>query len=147
LIELLNGNQSIFLETGSGYAEVQGEQSGTPTWISILTSLEYKGVKTEKKWNKMQDEVDELQDKWFKLTSSLVSLNPFKELGAYPKVAKKYFNSYPDGKPFYEDPMYGLKKNPGYCAMVDFYNLEHPENIFEQMNFFTDYCDDEGIDV
>lgn len=66
--------------------------------------------------------------------------NPFFLLGAYPKVDQEYFNSYPDGKPHYGKFNYGLINDPDYCEIVDFYNLAHPENMFETMNFFTDYA-------
>jgi len=66
--------------------------------------------------------------------------NPFFLLGAYPKVLKKYFNSYPDGRPYYEKFNYGVINDPDYCELVDSYNLAHPENMFKEMNFFTDYA-------
>jgi len=66
--------------------------------------------------------------------------NPFFLLGAYPRMGNEYFNSYPDGRPFYEKFNYGVINDPDYCEMVDFYNLAHPENMFETMNFFTDYA-------
>ena len=30
--------------------------------------------------------------------------------------------------------------DPDYCELVDAYNLAHPENMFQNMNFFTDYA-------
>jgi hypothetical protein len=66
--------------------------------------------------------------------------NPFFLLGAYPRVGLEYFNSYPDGRPYYEKYNYGVINDPDYCEIVDFYNLAHPENMFETMNFFTDYA-------
>jgi hypothetical protein len=66
--------------------------------------------------------------------------NPFFLLGAYPRVGLEYFNSYPDGRPYYEKYNYGVINDPDYCEIVDFYNLAHPENMFDQMNFFTDYA-------
>jgi len=66
--------------------------------------------------------------------------NPFFLLGAYPKVQNKYFNSYPDGRPYYEKFNYGVINDPDYCELVDSYNLAHPENMFKEMNFFTDYA-------
>jgi len=66
--------------------------------------------------------------------------NPFFLMGSYPKVAKKYFNSYPDGRPYYERFNYGLINDNDYCELVDSYNLAHPENMFKEMNFFTDYA-------
>jgi len=65
--------------------------------------------------------------------------NPFFLLGAYPKIGNEYFNSYPDGRPFYEKFNYGVINDNDYCELVDLYNLAHPENMFESMNFFTDY--------
>jgi len=65
--------------------------------------------------------------------------NPFFLLGAYPRIGNEYFNSYPDGRPYYEKFNYGVINDPDYCELVDFYNLAHPENMFDTMNFFTDY--------
>jgi hypothetical protein len=61
-------------------------------------------------------------------------------LGAYPRIGDEYFNSYPDGRPYYEKFNYGVINDPDYCELVDFYNIAHPENMFETMNFFTDYA-------
>lgn len=66
--------------------------------------------------------------------------NPFFLLGAYPRIGLEYFNSYPDGRPYYEKYNYGVINDPDYCEIVDFYNLAHPENMFDSMNFFTDYA-------
>jgi len=66
--------------------------------------------------------------------------NPFFLLGAYPRIGLEYFNSYPDGRPYYEKYNYGVINDPDYCEIVDFYNLAHPENMFDTMNFFTDYA-------
>lgn len=57
----------------------------------------------------------------------------FNELGAYPEITNKYFNSYPDGRPYYYKKNYGLKHNNFYCPMVDAFNLAHPENMFSKM--------------
>jgi len=65
--------------------------------------------------------------------------NPFFLLGAYPRIGNEYFNSYPDGRPYYEKTMYGIINDNDYCELVDLYNLAHPENMFKSMNFFTDY--------
>jgi len=65
------------------------------------------------------------------MTAHFVENNPFKLLGAYPTITNKYFNSYPDGKPFYNVMQYGLKNDPGYCAMADMELLAHPEIAFE----------------
>jgi exonuclease VII small subunit len=66
--------------------------------------------------------------------------NPFFLLGAYPKIGLEYFNSYPDGRPYYEKYNYGLINDPDYCEITDFYNLAHPENMFGELKFFTDYA-------
>jgi len=66
--------------------------------------------------------------------------NPFFLLGSYQQIDHKYFNSYPDGRPYYNKMNYGVINDPDYCEIVDAYNLAHPENMFEKMNFFTDYA-------
>jgi len=66
--------------------------------------------------------------------------NPFYLLGAYPNITLEYFNSYPDGRPFYENFNYGLNNDPDYCELTDLYNLAHLENVFKRKTFFTDYA-------
>lgn len=80
-----------------------------------------------------------LMDRREKVGTVLRWSNPFFLLGAYPRIGNEYFNSYPDGRPFYEKFNYGVINDPDYCELVDFYNLAHPENMFDSMNFFTDY--------
>lgn len=65
--------------------------------------------------------------------------NPFYLLGAYPNITLEYFNSYPDGRPFYENFNYGLSNDNDYCELTDLYNLAHLENVFKRKTFFTDY--------
>lgn len=66
--------------------------------------------------------------------------NPFYLLGSYPNVTLDYFNSYPDGRPFYEKYNYGLNNDNDYCELTDLYNLAHLENLFKRKTFFTDYA-------
>jgi len=63
--------------------------------------------------------------------------NPFYILGAYPEIGRKYVP-----KEYYGIPTFGLYKDNDYCEIVDYYNLLHPENIFQNLNFFTDYSRD-----
>jgi len=94
----------------------------------------------KKQLDKANKRVASLVEKGEKVQQVLRGSNPFFLLGAYPQVEKKYFNSYPDGRPYYSRYNYGVINDPDYCEVVDFYNLAHPENMFEQMNFFTDYA-------
>jgi len=88
---------------------------------------------TQKKMNEMIERTKQVQ-----LVMRLS--NPLFLLGAYPNVSLEYFNSYPDGRPFYERPNYGLHNDPDYCELADMYNLAHPENMFKRKTFFTDYA-------
>jgi len=94
----------------------------------------------KKQLDKANKRVASLVEKGEKVQHVLRGSNPFFLLGAYPTVEKKYFNSYPDGRPYYSRYNYGVINDNDYCEVVDFYNLAHPENMFEQMNFFTDYA-------
>jgi hypothetical protein len=70
---------------------------------------------------------------------NLRAVNPFNILGAYQYLDPIFFNSAPSGHPLYSYPNMGIINNPSYCEYVDLFNLYHPENIFDSMNFFTDY--------
>jgi hypothetical protein len=61
--------------------------------------------------------------------------NPLYLLGAYPEIGLTYFNN---KTPQYDWPNYELIHEDDYCFRVDSYNLANPENMFHQMNFFTD---------
>jgi len=102
--------------------------------------------KAKETLKEVQSSLDESNEKVFnllerqeKVNSVLRWSNPFFLLGAYPKIGNEYFNSYPDGRPYYEKFNYGLINDNDYCELVDTYNLAHPENMFNTMNFFTDY--------
>jgi hypothetical protein len=102
--------------------------------------------KVKKTLKKVQNSLDEsnkrvasLVERQERVTSVLRLSNPFFLLGAYPRIGNEYFNSYPDGRPYYEKFNYGLINDNDYCEIVDSYNIAHPENMFETMNFFTDY--------
>lgn len=71
--------------------------------------------------------------------------NVLETLGAYPPLTTVVYNSYPGAKKKFNSFMMGLKHDPNYCAQVDLYNLANPDNVFEKINFFSDYAGDEEI--
>eukprot|EP00331_Platyophrya_macrostoma_P001747 CAMPEP_0176421250 /NCGR_PEP_ID=MMETSP0127-20121128/9062_1 /TAXON_ID=938130 /ORGANISM="Platyophrya macrostoma, Strain WH" /LENGTH=699 /DNA_ID=CAMNT_0017801945 /DNA_START=20 /DNA_END=2119 /DNA_ORIENTATION=- len=71
--------------------------------------------------------------------NNLREVNVFEQLGAYEPLEIKYFNAFPNGHPLYSYPNMGLINDPNYCEVVDYYNLFNPENVFDSMNFFSDY--------
>ena len=77
------------------------------------------------------------------LRNKLQNANPFRIFGFYNKLQDKYFNSFPKGKSRYHRSQYGIAKDPGYCETVDLYNIMNPTNVFNKMNFFSDYAKDE----
>lgn len=120
--------------------------------------LEKTGVKMDKKhsqlktwyeakkkfYNNAKKKIENLKTRDSQVSTVLRYSNPFYLLGAYPNVTLDYFNSYPDGRPFYNKLNYGLYNDNDYCELVDFYNLAHPENMFKRRNFFTDYAKKNG---
>jgi len=68
--------------------------------------------------------------------------NPFKKLGAYQDMPESYYNFKTGGRFLPGIQYYGIKHNPSYCDAVDLYNLHNPDNIFNNMNFITDYAED-----
>jgi len=83
------------------------------------------------------DQSDEKE--MMKENSSIITQNIFEALGAYPEMAQKYLNTYPAYQTYFDQPDHALINDDDYCQKVDAFNLNHPENMFEQMNFFTDY--------
>ena len=66
--------------------------------------------------------------------------NPFRKFGYYKEIDSEFFEESKKGKPFYDSPHSGLKKNPGYCDYADLYNYFNPSNVFDQMNFISDFA-------
>ena len=61
------------------------------------------------------------------------NINPFPMLGAYPDID----SSYQEIK--YDVPFRGLHSEQDYCERVDLYNIQNPDNMFKQKNFYTDF--------
>jgi len=114
-------------------AEKPKEKKEDAKGLKYITDL-------RKNLDQANSRLNSLIDRREKVSHVLRWSNPFFLLGAYPIVEKKYFNSYPDGKPYYTKFNYGIVNDADYCEIVDLYNLAHPENMFDQMNFFTDYA-------
>jgi len=95
---------------------------------------------TSSKETMTQKKLDEVNERSKQVQMVMRLSNPLFLLGAYPNVSLEYFNSYPDGRPFYERPNYGLHNDADYCELTDLYNLAHPENMFKRKTFFTDYA-------
>jgi len=108
----------------------KAEQKAKESFLEKLKRLN--GVRKRK--------IEVFQNRTEQVKSVLRASNPFYLLGAYPEVTLDYFNSYPDGRPFYERKNYGLHNDEDYCELADLYNLAHPENMFRLRNFFTDYA-------
>jgi len=68
--------------------------------------------------------------------------NPFNLLGAYPEVEIQVPYENKTEKSKYHKVNYGFYNDDDYCERVDYYNLAHPENMFEKKHFFTDYARD-----
>jgi len=67
--------------------------------------------------------------------------NPFYLLGAYPEIELTV--PYSDKvEKMINKVNYGIRNEDDYCERVDYYNLANPQNIFEKMNFLSDYADD-----
>lgn len=77
-----------------------------------------------------------------KFRNALKSVDPFSLLKIYEPLDVKYFNAGPHGHPLFSYPNMGLINDASYCEFVDLYNLYHPENILNSMNFFSDYHPD-----
>ena len=64
--------------------------------------------------------------------------NPYKLLGGYKKVDLKYYKDGTLKQPNFDKANYHLIHDEDYCDRVDFYNLAHSDNMFQESNFFTD---------
>jgi hypothetical protein len=131
----------------SSYHKPASSSSKPKTRIRTITKTKYVTKVVHKVLKpKVSKEYQELSKKYATLRRSYITngiamraRDIFRMLGAYPTITRKYFNSFPQGKPFYNTYRYGVKKDRSYCALSDAYMLAHPENIFQKMNFFTDY--------
>jgi len=74
-----------------------------------------------------------------KLREELAITNPFRYYGLYVYMQDELFNAAPSSKARYYQTFYGIKKEQGYCDLVDMYNLYHPSNIYNNINFVVDY--------
>jgi len=75
----------------------------------------------------------------------VLELNPYKKLGLYETMPLKYYNAGPGSKLFKVTRYYGINKDNHYCEKVDLYNLFHPNNIFDNIKFISDYAADGNI--
>lgn len=88
--------------------------------------------------------MESLADRYSPEQTFARSTNPFFKLGAYPeiKVALPYEHGY---EQLVAQGNYGIQNEDDYCERVDYYNLANPENIFEKMNFFSDFAEDSVV--
>lgn len=64
---------------------------------------------------------------------------PFEIFDAYKEVGLKYFDRRDDSAPTFNETLYGILHDEEYCLKTDLYNLQHQDDIFEQMTIFTDF--------
>jgi tubulin polyglutamylase TTLL1 len=74
-----------------------------------------------------------------KLREDISLVNPFRQYDLYTYMNNTLFNGYPGSRPMYYRDYFGVKTDQNYCDLVDLYNLYHPENIYDHMNFVMDY--------
>jgi len=59
--------------------------------------------------------------------------NPFKFLNVYPEIQPPYV------RPQYNISQFALHHEDDYCERADLYNLNHPQNVFENRIFYSNY--------
>lgn len=71
--------------------------------------------------------------------STLLNADLLQQLGFYKEMPAEFYN-YKDGGKLLNHLLYiSIKHNHQYCKQADAYNILHPENVFNTMNFITDY--------
>jgi hypothetical protein len=98
-----------------------------------------KSHKYHKTWIESFHEIEEEKMSMNDFSKLFEKHDVFKTLGAYPPMSPFYLNTYADGKTHYFSPMYGVTHDENYCKETDLFMLNHPENLFNYSNFFTDY--------
>jgi len=71
-------------------------------------------------------------------TKSPFEINPHKLLGGYKKVPLAFYKDGSPKRPNFNKANFHLIHDADYCDRVDMFNLENPENMFQEKNFFTD---------
>jgi len=62
-----------------------------------------------------------------------IIMNPFKFLNVYPEIQPPFV------RPQYNISQFALLHEDDYCERVDLYNLNHPQNVFENKIFYSNY--------
>ncbi len=78
----------------------------------------------------------------FLTNKSSQHINPFRKLGLYQEMPEEFYNFKVDGKLLKGADYYRIKHKQNYCDQVDLYNLYNPSNLFDSMNFISDYSED-----
>jgi len=71
--------------------------------------------------------------------NALLKTDLLQKLGFYKQMPEEFYN-YKDGGKLLNHLLYiSIKHNDQYCKQADAYNIMHPENVFNSINFITDY--------
>jgi len=118
----------------------QATQEST-SFLDISESQETKKIQEEiiKAEQKLSELLSKPAEKTKPKSSFTRKTNPFNLLGAYPKPVISLPYEAGVEKNRYNKVNYGFFNDDSYCEKVDFYNLQNPENMFKEMNFFSDY--------
>jgi len=138
LVKTYKKLKMYYQQLGSKYKALEEKHNQLKTNLNKLNKN--KNVPSEVASSATEKKLDSLIKRSKQVQTVLRYSNPFYLLGAYPNITLDYFNSYPDGRPFYGKFNYGLENDPDYCELADLYNLAHPENMFRRKTFFTDYA-------
>ncbi len=75
----------------------------------------------------------------YKFEDPVTAFYILQEVDEFEPVDDKYYNNFEKVKNQYEKPFLGLKSDENYCMKHRAYFADHPEFIFNEVNFVTDH--------
>jgi hypothetical protein len=75
----------------------------------------------------------------YRFDNPVLAYHILKKLDRFDPVEDSYYNTMVEPQNFYDTVYLGLISDPDYCDVVRGYFVDHPETLFYEKNFFSDY--------
>jgi len=137
LLTLILGFNSILLLLNYVYLQHNGHEK--PLKYSLFTRVDE--YEEDKEVMTFDDEISMRTPNF----DGFLNGDLLQKLGFYQKMPVEYYNYKDNGKLLSHVKYIGIKHNQQYCKTADLYNIQHPENVFNTMNFITDYSGQESL--
>ena len=109
--------------------------------LAIIVVWHYASTFTERQDTSL---ITKIQTR-IKFNDPVLAYHTLRKLDVYQEISDEFYELYHNPRPQYDQPYLGLKQDDEYCSKVWAYVVDHPDSVFDEKNFFSEYIHDSMV--